>query len=371
MSIREQMDELYRERPLDEIPWNQAEPPQLLVDLVEAGRLAPCRALDLGCGAGNCAVWLASRGFDVTGVDVSGAALRHARELARNKGVACRFVEADLLDDVTGVGGPFDFACDWEVLHHVLPEDRRRYVANVHRLLRPGGRYLSVCFSEDDPAFGGHGKFRTTSIGTRLYFSSERELEELFAPWFHVDELGTVEVAGKRGPHVVVRGWMRRRSPIDVREAVESDRAFVTGTAARLSAFPVPAWRTPDAIVGAEVRTLESHFDRARPGSRLLIAVGPDGLRMGFVFLEVVEDYFTRQRHGHVGMLAVTAESEGKGAGRALLDAADAWASEQGFTRLTLNVFDANSRARGVYERLGYRPETVRYVKEIGSDPFG
>jgi hypothetical protein len=47
----------------------------------------------------------------------------------------------------------------------------------VHRLLVPGGKYLSVCFSEKDAGFGGTGKTRRTTLDTMLYFSSEDELQ--------------------------------------------------------------------------------------------------------------------------------------------------------------------------------------------------
>jgi len=64
-------DEIYRRMSRDEIPWNIEEPPQALVELVEIGVVQPCKAIDLGCGTGNYAIYLANRGFDVTGVDIS------------------------------------------------------------------------------------------------------------------------------------------------------------------------------------------------------------------------------------------------------------------------------------------------------------
>lgn len=208
MDIADQMERIYRDLALDEIPWNFKDPPELLVQFVESGQVQPCRAVDLGCGAGNYAVWLARRGFDVTGVDISPAAVERARHLAASKGVSCEFVVADLVGDLRGLDGPFDFAYDWDVLHHIFPPDRRRYAATVHGLLRPGGRYFSLCFSEEDPGSGGAGKFRTTSLGTTLYYSSEQELRELFAPLFTIDELSSVRVPAKRGWHVAVRALL-------------------------------------------------------------------------------------------------------------------------------------------------------------------
>jgi GNAT superfamily N-acetyltransferase len=64
-------------------------------------------------------------------------------------------------------------------------------------------------------------------------------------------------------------------------------------------------------------------------------------------------------------MLAVTEAAEGHGVGAALLRAAEEWTTEQGYTKVTLNVFDGNARARRAYERAGYQVETLRYVKHF------
>ncbi|MFH2005630.1 MAG: class I SAM-dependent methyltransferase [bacterium] len=213
MSLKDTMDGIYREWELDAIPWNTETPPAVLVELVESGWVQPCAAVDLGCGAGNYAVWLAGRGFAVTGLDLSPAAVELARRLAERKGAACRFEARDLIADVEGLEGlegSFDLAYDWEVLHHVFPEDRDVYMSNVHRLLRAGAKYLSVCFSEQD-SFAGTGKFRQTPLGTTLYFSSEAELTALFEQWFTVEELCTIEVPGTVGPHKAVKALLSKR----------------------------------------------------------------------------------------------------------------------------------------------------------------
>jgi 2-polyprenyl-3-methyl-5-hydroxy-6-metoxy-1,4-benzoquinol methylase len=205
------MEKVYREFPTEEIPWNLEDPPAALADLVESGRIQPCDAVDLGCGAGNYAVWLASKGFRVTGIDLSPAAIALAADLAGRKGVDCRYLARDLTEDVDDLAESFDLAYDWEVLHHVFPEDREAYVRNVHRILRPGGTYLSACFSEEDTDFEGTGKYRKTRIGTTLYFSSEEELRELFEKYFVIRELYTSEIAGKYRTHMAVIAVLERK----------------------------------------------------------------------------------------------------------------------------------------------------------------
>jgi SAM-dependent methyltransferase len=199
--LRNQMEQIYKSIPLDKIPWNLETPPQLLQDLIETGKIKPCKAIEFGCGAGNYVIYLSDKGFDTTGVDFSNSAIEIATNAAKQKGIKCRFVTADVLGELTEIKTNFDFAYDWEVLHHIFPEDREKYIRNVHRVLNPGGYYLSVCFSEDSPQFGGVGKYRKTPLDTTLYFSSEAELRSLFETFFQIEILTTVEIEGKFSPH--------------------------------------------------------------------------------------------------------------------------------------------------------------------------
>ncbi|HON80952.1 MAG TPA: class I SAM-dependent methyltransferase [Methanoregulaceae archaeon] len=206
------MDKIYRTLPLDSIPWNIEIPPAALVGLVEQGRVLPCKAVDLGCGAGNYAIWLAGKGFEVTGIDSSPTAIAIATKKAAQKGAMCRFVVADLLGDLHELQGEtFDFAYDWELLHHIFPQDRERYIRNVSALLGPGGKYFSVCFSKDDPQFGGSGRFRKTRIGTILYFSSEPEIRDLLEPFFSILDLKAIEIGAKSGTHIAICSFAERR----------------------------------------------------------------------------------------------------------------------------------------------------------------
>ena len=206
------MDEIYRKMSPAQIPWNIEEPPDALVELLDKGSVRPCKTVEFGCGLGNYTLYLSSRGgFDVTGVDISPTAIRIAEENARKKGLKCAFIVADALGDLKEVEDSFDFAYDWELLHHIFPEQRKKYVENVYGKLKPSGSYLSLCFSEKDPHFGGTGKYRETPLGTVLYFSSETELRDLFEPYFRIEELKTIKVRGKYGAHLAVYVFMHRR----------------------------------------------------------------------------------------------------------------------------------------------------------------
>ena len=212
MGIKQnEIDKIYRNRSLEEIPWNIEAPPDALVELVESGKVKPCKTIDLGCGAGNYAIYLADIGFDVTGIDLSPTAIKIAKENAKRKGVKSSFLVADVLGDLDEVKETFDFAYDWELLHHIFPNERKKYVKNVHKILNPNGKYLSVCFNENDPLFKGSGKYVKTRIGTILYLSSKTELRDLFGPCFYIEELKVIEIIGKSVTHIVNYAFMEKK----------------------------------------------------------------------------------------------------------------------------------------------------------------
>lgn len=130
------------------IAWNRAAPPAELVALVEGPSPLPAgRALDLGCGTGTDTIYLASRGWDVTGVDMTSRALGIARRRAIAAGVAPRLMRGDVtrLDDLS-VGEGYTLLVDFGCFHS-LPDDRRYpYVAGVTHAAAPGATFLLCGF---------------------------------------------------------------------------------------------------------------------------------------------------------------------------------------------------------------------------------
>ena len=204
MKLKDKMDQIYGSTSLEKIPWNIEEPPTQLIELVESGKVAPCSTVDMGCGAGNYAIWLAKKGFKVTGIDFSKAAVDLARKNAEHQNVDCTFRVGNLTDDKFSADTEYEFAYDWEVLHHVFPDKRDTYIQNVVKLLQKGATYVSVCFSEDGADFGGKGKYRKTPLNTMLYFSSENEIQQILDTHFEIKDLYTAEIKGKYGPHMAV-----------------------------------------------------------------------------------------------------------------------------------------------------------------------
>jgi GNAT superfamily N-acetyltransferase len=149
-----------------------------------------------------------------------------------------------------------------------------------------------------------------------------------------------------------------------IRPARPEDEARILALADRLAAFD-PATRSAAEIANRERRALAEALGRPAPGSALLVADDPQLGVVGVVFLESRRDYFTNQPHAHVGILAVAREAEGKGLGRALLAASEAWARKEGFSRLTLAVFADNSRAKELYARQGWQVELETHFKDL------
>lgn len=131
-------DAAYREgrRP----PWDTGRPSSHLKRLVEEQVLRPCRVLELGCGTGVNAVYLAGQGFDVTALDVAPTALQAARERAEQAGVKVRWIQADVLNPPALE--PFDLIFDRGCYHGVRRQNASRYVEVVKKSCRPGGHVL-------------------------------------------------------------------------------------------------------------------------------------------------------------------------------------------------------------------------------------
>jgi ribosomal protein S18 acetylase RimI-like enzyme len=151
-----------------------------------------------------------------------------------------------------------------------------------------------------------------------------------------------------------------------IRPARQDDEAFLVSLMPRLAEFPVPAWRSTDEIARADRHLLHDALTGVLLHSAVLVAeLSPGGERAGYVFATTKHDYFTGVAHAHVEAIAVTPEAERRGVARALMDAIETWARRRGYTWVTLNVFDGNTRARALYDSLGYQVETVQYRKTL------
>ncbi len=137
-------DEFYRDRE-KKIPFFHNVPDENLVGYFEKGYLKPGRALELGCGPGRNAIYLAQKGCRVDAVDLSKEALNWGEERAREQNLPVRFIHQNIFDlDIED--GSYDFIYDSGCFHHLAPHRRLTYVELVNRALKPGGHFAVTCF---------------------------------------------------------------------------------------------------------------------------------------------------------------------------------------------------------------------------------
>jgi ribosomal protein S18 acetylase RimI-like enzyme len=153
---------------------------------------------------------------------------------------------------------------------------------------------------------------------------------------------------------------------LTIRPAREPDGPALSALAARLTAFDLPPWRTATEIAQADAGAMIGAVRAGLPDDEVLIAER-HGVPVGCLHMQTPTDFFGR-RHAHISVIATTKAAEGTGVGRALMAYAEAWTRRRGLTLLTLNVFDANRRARRFYERAGFSAEVIKYAKALPGD---
>ena len=135
-------------------PWDTGTSPPELIGFLE--NHPPGKALDLGCGTGTNALTIARFGWQVTGVDFVGRAVRTGRQKAKSAGL-----KVDLrIGDVThlkGIRGPFDLVLDIGCFHSLSDTQRQVYLTNLDNLLIPGGSFLIYLFTKTSHQQNGPG----------------------------------------------------------------------------------------------------------------------------------------------------------------------------------------------------------------------
>jgi SAM-dependent methyltransferase len=155
-------------------------PRKELVDVIESGRVQPCRTIYLGSGTAKNAIFMAQHGFDVTAVDYVASAIELGRKRAKEAGVDIDFIQDDLtnLRHVTGI---FDFLVDFGTLDDLNADDRDLYLDNVLPLTRPGTRFFLWCF-----------EWPSRRLDKFLPFPMRLEpgeVERRFGRWFEIESI--------------------------------------------------------------------------------------------------------------------------------------------------------------------------------------
>jgi SAM-dependent methyltransferase len=135
-------------------PWDTGQPQPAILRLAGEGAFAGA-VLDAGCGTGENALHIASRGLQVLGVDVAQTAVSIARKKAAGRGIDADFVLADALH-LDRLGRVFETALDCGLFHTFDSDERRDYVASLASVTGRGGHLYVLCFSDVGPDLGPH-----------------------------------------------------------------------------------------------------------------------------------------------------------------------------------------------------------------------
>jgi cyclopropane fatty-acyl-phospholipid synthase-like methyltransferase len=168
-------------------PWDIGRPQQAYVELVQTGTIRES-VLDVGCGTGEHALYLAQHGHEVWGVDSSPTAIGKAQQKAAARGVAVTFRVADALQ-LQELDRTFETAIDSGLFHVFSDEERVRFVQSLAGVLKPGGSYYLLCFSEQEP-IRGPGPRRV----------SQAEISAAFSQGWHVEQIRAARFETTIGP---------------------------------------------------------------------------------------------------------------------------------------------------------------------------
>ena len=142
--------------------WDVGRPASELKAIVENGTIRPGKALVVGCGTGTNAVYLASKGFEVTGVEVAPTALVLAEQRAAKAKVRVRWLVADVvaLPEI----GSFDFIFDRGCYHHVQRYDAAGFVKSMDARTAAGSHFLLLAGNANEPRHYGPPRVEETQL---------------------------------------------------------------------------------------------------------------------------------------------------------------------------------------------------------------
>jgi len=144
-------DDVYRNYKLEEIPWHSSYPEKLLIELVEKGFIKKGDVLDMCSGDGTNSIYLASKGFNVFGIDISSTAVDIANKRCRENGFSCNYLVGNVLNP--NIAKKFDLVFDRGCFHHVSNKNKSRYAKILYNLLKDNGKVFLVCFSDKNKFF--------------------------------------------------------------------------------------------------------------------------------------------------------------------------------------------------------------------------
>ena len=172
--------------------WDIGRPADELQKVVAGGKIGKCRVVDMCCGSGTDAIYLANKGFDVTAIDVAPTALGQAEKKANKANAHVQWVLADIL--APPELQPFDFIYDRGCYHVVRDQNLAAYLETVRRFSHPGTQFLLLAARHDEQSAGGPSGV------------TEEELRFDFLTLFDIEWLREIRLESNR-PGIGPPGW--------------------------------------------------------------------------------------------------------------------------------------------------------------------
>lgn len=188
-------------------PWDIPGPQPAFVALEEAKAITS-PVLDVGCGTGENALYLASRGHEVWGLDFVPVAVERAVAKASERGLGVHFEVGDALK-LEGMGRGFGTAIDCGLFHTFCDQERLLYVSGLARVVRPGGRVHILCFSDLEPP--GQGPRRVSQREIRDAFREGWDVEVIRDSRFQTTDHPEARTFSPGGP----KAWLATMTRIE------------------------------------------------------------------------------------------------------------------------------------------------------------
>ncbi len=181
-------DEKYKGSPA----WVIGRPQPVFVEIMIRGEMKPGRLLDVGCGTGDNAIFPAKNGFSVVGIDMVPKAIQLAKTKAEEQKVKADFLVGNALELESNFRkGEFDNVIDSGLFHALEDPERPIFAKQINHVLRDGGQYFMLCFSDKEPP--GEGPRRV----------SKSEIKQTFSPMFKINYIRPTFFAAKNN----IRGF--------------------------------------------------------------------------------------------------------------------------------------------------------------------
>lgn len=194
-AIINKLDDIYKKP--GESPWTYPQPHEEIIRLVQNKKIRGKNILEIGCGEGTHAIYLAQNGYHVTAIDESRSAIENARNTAEKYKTRLIFEHTSLEEYIEKYRPIHETVIDWRVMHEYTNKvQRENYIEMIAKTLLPGGRYITSAFSSSAEIVG-KGNKRATETNIPLYFASLDEMQNMLKKHFSIVEAREIIVPQK------------------------------------------------------------------------------------------------------------------------------------------------------------------------------